>query len=248
MLRCRSKGRLLDRAMNPKGDDPMTEAVVVQDPKSKKRCRVVLVDDHAMVREALAQTLADYEWIEVVGQGDERHEAIRVVQRLMPDVLVLDYSIPGGGALPVIETLVNAHWASTKILVLTVHESFHYAVRVLQSGADGYAIKSAAVQELANAIRMVRDGEVYIAPSLSRDVLDRLRQPRHARKGLDALSPREFELLRSLGEGKTLKDAADSQGISVSTASTYRGRLMEKLDLSTTAELIRFALENDVAS
>lgn len=208
-------------------------------------CRVVLVDDHAMVREALAQILADCHWIEIVGQGSARHEAFEIVQQTLPNVLVLDYNIPGG-ALPVIESLVSARWSTTRVLVLTVHESLHYAVRALEAGADGFAIKSDAVQELVKAIREVWEGGIYLAPSLSQEVLRRLRTPRRARVGLDALSPREFELLRNLGEGKGLKEVARAQNISVSTASTYRSRIMQKLDLSTTAELIHFAIKNDI--
>jgi len=209
-------------------------------------CRVVLVDDHTMVREALSQLLEDCGWIEVVGQAGERKTAIEEVRRAVPDVLLLDYNIPGGGALKVIEVLQANHWTRTRILVLTVHESFHYAVRVLEAGADGFAIKSDAGKELLQAIDVVWKGGLYLAPSLSHEVLDHLRQPKRARVGLEALSPREFELFRILAEGKGLKEAAALQHISVSTASTYRGRIMEKLNLSSTAELIRFAIENGV--
>ena len=209
-------------------------------------CRVVLVDDHTMVREALSQLLEDCGWIEVVGQAGDRSSAVEAVQQAMPDVLLLDYNIPGGGALKVIETLTANRWTKTRILVLTVHESFHYAVRVLEAGADGFAAKSDAGQELIQAIHEVWKGGLYLAPSLAREVLQHLKRPKRARVGLESLSPREFELFRILGEGKGLKEAAAAQHISVSTASTYRSRIMEKLNLSSTAELIRFALTNGV--
>ena len=210
---------------------------------SSAACRVVLVDDHTMVREALSHILGESGWIEVVGEASDPAGAIKAVRDTAPDVLVLDYNIPDGGALPVIERLVAASWCNTKILVLTIHNSFHYAVRVLEAGADGFAVKADAFQELAKAIDEVWKSGLYLAPALSREVLNHLRQPRKERVGLDALSPREFELLRELGAGTGLKEAARHQNISVSTASTYRSRIMEKLKLSSTAELIHFAIE-----
>jgi DNA-binding NarL/FixJ family response regulator len=160
-------------------------------------------------------------------------------------VLVLDYSIPGGGAPPLIEDLVRLR-CRTRILLLTVHESIHYAVKVLEAGAHGYVIKSAAVKEIVEAIRDVNQNEIYISPKISHRVIDHLRRPKRDRVGLDSLSVREFELLRYLGAGMSLKEAAKRQHISTSTASTYRARLMEKLSLDNTAQLIRYALENDI--
>jgi len=127
-----------------------------------------------------------------------------------------------------------------------VHENIHYAVKVLEAGAHGYVIKSAAVRELVEAIQSVRDGEVYVSPKVSQKVLQHLRTPKSRRGGLEDLSPREFELLRALGAGLGLKECARRLHVTTSTASTYRARLMEKLGLSTTAEIIRFAIENDV--
>src|SRR5262249_49036296 len=129
---------------------------------------------------------------------------------------------------------------------LTVHENIHYCVKALECGADGYVVKSAAVAELVDAIRAVSGGEVYISPKVSQKVLQHLRQPKKDRIGLEALSQREFELLRFLGAGLSLKECANHLAISTSSASTYRSRLMEKLNLHSTAELIRFALENDI--
>ena len=124
-----------------------------------------------------------------------------------------------------------------KILVLTVHENIHYAVRVLDAGAHGYLIKSAAVDELVEAIDTVRQGRTFVSPRLSQDVLQHLRRPKRERVGLDALSQREFDLLRMLGAGKSLQECAAQMKVRTSTASTYRTRIMEKLNLTSTAEL-----------
>lgn len=207
--------------------------------------RVTLIDDHAMVRQALAAVLADSEGLEVVGQGEDVPGAVAAVRSGACDVLVLDYNLPGGGALSVIEEVARRK-LPVRVLVLTVHESAHYAVRVLEAGASGYMVKSGAVEELCDAIAAVHAGEVYVSPKLSGAVLDSLRRPKRERTGVSALSDREFELLRLLGGGAGLKEAAAALSVSVSAASTYRARLLKKLELNSTADLIRFALENEL--
>jgi DNA-binding NarL/FixJ family response regulator len=207
--------------------------------------RVVLADDHAMVREALAQILEESGCIRVVRQASNGPEALDAAARAAPDVLVLDYSMPDLDAGAAIQELLTRR-PQLKILVLTVHENIHYAVKVLESGAHGYVVKSAAVGELVAAIQAVSSGEVYISPKVSQRVIQHLRRPKRDRVGLEALSQREFEMLRVLGAGMSLKECARQLSISTSSASTYRARLMEKLQLNSTAEIIRFALENDI--
>jgi DNA-binding NarL/FixJ family response regulator len=209
--------------------------------------RTVLADDHNMVREALARILGEAPGIEVVAQARDGAELRRTVATTDPDVLVLDYSMPEHDPLAAIEDLL-ARKPGLGILVLTVHDNVHYALRVLQAGAQGYLIKSAAADELVEAIRAVSAGRIYLSASISHEVLDRLRRPRGRRSGIDALSPREFALLRMLGAGRTLQQCAREMHVSVSTASTYRARVMEKLELGSTAELIRFAMEHDLGS
>jgi DNA-binding NarL/FixJ family response regulator len=207
--------------------------------------RVVLADDHAMVREALAQILQESGCLRVVGQAADGPAAVEAVLRLRPDILVLDYTMPGLGAAEVMSSLRQLV-PGLKVLVLTVHENIHYCVQALESGAHGYVVKSAAVGELVEAIRAVSAGEVYISPKVSQKVIQHLRRPKKARVGLEALSQREFELLRLLGAGMSLKECAERLAISTSSASTYRSRILEKLNLNSTAEVIRFALENDI--
>lgn len=207
--------------------------------------RVVLADDHAMVREALAQILEESGCIKVVGQAADGPGAIETVTRARPDVLVLDYSMPGQGAPELLSSLRQL-LPDLKVLVLTVHENIHYCVQALECGAHGYVVKSAAVGELVDAIKAVSAREVYISPKVSQKVMQHLRRPKKDRVGLEALSQREFELLRLLGAGVSLKESAERLGISTSSASTYRARILEKLNLHSTAEVIRFALENDI--
>lgn len=207
--------------------------------------RVVLADDHEMVREALARILEGSGKISVVAQASDADQALVAVRATNPEVVVLDYSMPGQAAPDVIEELLRRS-SAIKILVLTVHENIHYAVRVLESGAHGYLIKSAAVDELVEGIETVHRGRIYVSHRVSQEVLQHLRQPKRERIGLGSLSQREFDLLRLVGAGKTLQQCAKQMKISTSTASTYRGRIMEKLNLTSTAELVRFALEHDV--
>jgi DNA-binding NarL/FixJ family response regulator len=207
--------------------------------------RVVLADDHTMIRETLAQVLQESGCIQVVGQAANGAGALETAASARPDVIVLDYSMPGMDAGSTIQALLG-RFPHLKVLVLTMHENIHYAVRVLESGAHGYVVKSAAVAELVEAIQTVSAGECYISPKLSGRVFQHMRQPRRDRVGLEALSQREFEVLCVLGSGMSLKECCRHLKISTSSASTYRARLMEKLNLHSTAELIRFALENDI--
>lgn len=213
--------------------------------ESNGRIRVVLADDHEMVREALARILEDSGKIRIVAQACDGTAAFDAVQRTGPEVIVLDYSMPNHDAPQLLERLGTA-FPDLKVLVLTVHENIHYAIRVLESGAHGYLIKSAALDELVAAIESVRRGQIYLSSAISQEVLQHLRRPRRERVGLSALSPREFDFLRRLASGLTLQETAAEMAISTSTASTYRTRIMEKLQVTTTAELIRFALENGV--
>ena len=210
-----------------------------------KRISVVLADDHTMVRESLARVLEDSGRVTVKGQASDGFALLEAVDREKPECVVLDYSMPKLDAPAVIERLSEAH-KGVKILVLTVHENVQYAVRALESGAHGYMIKSAAVDELVEAIDSVSRGGVYISPKVAQDVWSHLRRPRRSREGLDALSGREFDALRILGSGVSLKECADRMSVSVSTVSTYRARILEKLNLSSTAELIRFAMEKEL--
>lgn len=207
--------------------------------------RVVLVDDHEMVREALARILEASGRINIVAQANNGEQAVALAQSAKPEVIVLDYTLPGQDAPKVIEELSRVAPA-VKVLVLTVHENIHYAVRVLETGASGYLIKSAAVDELVDAISHVRKEEIYLSSKISGEVLRHMRRPKRERLGLDALSQREFDLLQLLGSGESLQECAKRMEISTSTASTYRSRIMEKLNLSNTASVIRYAIEQNL--
>ncbi len=212
---------------------------------TRRPIRVVLADDHAMVREALARVLEQSGDIHVTAQAEDGFLALEAVSTTQPDAVVLDYTMPKQDVGQTIERLLRLNPA-LKILILTVHENIHYAVRVLEAGAHGYLVKSAAVDELVEAIHAVCRGDIYLSSQVSQEVLRHLRRPRRQRVGLDALSQREFDFLRLYGSGKTLQQCAQDMNVTTSTASTYRARILEKLNLENSAELLRFALEQRI--
>lgn len=211
----------------------------------KKKIRVLLADDHAMVREGLSRVLEDTDDIVVVGQADNGLASVSLARSTKPDVVVLDYTMPKLDGLAATER-IRALLPKTKILILTVHDNIQFAVRILEAGAHGFLLKEAAADELIGAIRDVSSGKLPISPKIMEKLAAHLRQGGKSTVGLDSLSTREFELLRHLGVGKNIRESAECMCISESTASTYRSRLLEKLGLKTTGDLIRFALENDL--
>lgn len=206
---------------------------------------IVLADDHVMVRQSLASVLEASGEVMVVGQAGDGIELQEQVKRLRPGVLVMDYSMPNHDPGEIIKTLLK-EVDSLKILVLTVHENAHYAVRVIEAGAHGYLIKSSAVEELVGAIRTIHSGDVYISKKISPDVWAQLRRPKGSREGIEGLSQREFEVLRLIGQGANLQQCAQQLDISVSSVSTYRSRILQKLSLRSTGEVVRFAIENKI--
>ena len=183
--------------------------------------------------------------IEVVGEAGDGQEALRLLRQLHPDVAVMDLSMPGLDGIEVTKRMVS-EGMSTKALILTMHANEEYAVRVLQAGARGFIGKGAPSQDVAKAVRKVAAGGYYLPAELA-DALPK----RYARKGtgespLEALSDRELQVLKRLAEGRTSREIGQDLHISAKTVDTYRARLLTKLELDTTADLIRFALRHGV--
>jgi DNA-binding NarL/FixJ family response regulator len=207
--------------------------------------RVVLVDDHQMVRQGLAQALGDCDGIKVVGQAGSGNEALRIIAELTPKVVVLDYGLTDLDG-PAVTQRLRRECPGVHVVILTVHDNIHYVLKSMEAGALGFVVKADAVDELVKAIHTVSAGKSYISARLSDKVAQHLRGPKGRHVGLDKLSQREFELLRLMGRGMSLQECALQMKISESTASTYRARLMTKLELGNTAQIIRFAIENGI--
>ncbi|HZL99788.1 MAG TPA: response regulator transcription factor [Planctomycetota bacterium] len=209
--------------------------------------RVILVDDHEVVRQGLAQLLGDGAGICVVGQAGTGQAALEVAASTPADVLVLDYSLPDHTGAKV-TTQLRRDGSPLRIVILTVHDNVHYVLRAMDAGADGFVVKSDSVEELLRAIRRVHSGGVYVSPRLAEKVEQHQRGPKGHHVGLDKLSQREFELLRLTVRGLSLQECAQQMQVTESTASTYRARMMSKLEMTNNAQLIRFALENGITS
>ena len=209
------------------------------------RIRILLADDHAVLRTGLRMLISDHRDLEVVGEASDGDEAVRKAAILRPDVALVDISMPGTGGIKAIERIRQAAPA-TRVLVLTMHDVPAYLRAALAAGASGYVVKRAADSDLLAAIREVHRGRTVLDPSLAaRVVHGSLR-----RRGLTGptptapLSQREREVLELVAQGFTNQQIADHLGLSVKTVETYRARLVEKLGLQSRAELVRYALDS----
>lgn len=210
----------------------------------KKKIRLLIVDDHAVLRAGLRTLLNLQSDLEVVGEAAEGPEALEKVQRLQPDVVLMDISLPGMEGLEATAELKKRH-PEVRVLILTMHEDRRYLSPALKAGASGYVVKRAADTELLEAIRAVYRGDAFLHPSMAKvviqDYLDSSSKQQEAAE--QGLSDRERDVLRLIAEGRTYKEMAQLLGVSVKTIESYRERIKDKLRLTTRAELVRYALE-----
>lgn len=202
---------------------------------------VLLADDHAIVRQGLRRLLEDCRDIEIIGEASNGHEALRFIRQAQPNVVLMDLSMPG---LDGIETTkqIMSEGLKTKIVILTMHATEEYAARLLQAGAQGFVGKEAFGDEVVEAIRQVAAGKCYLPSALSRELPKRYARHQNDASPLQTLSDRELQVLKRLAEGCGIRAIAEELHLSVKTIETYRTRLGAKLDLKTTADLVRFAL------
>lgn len=208
---------------------------------------VVIADDHAVVRTGLRLLLEREVGIQVVGEAADGRQALEVVQRLQPDVLLLDISMPHCGGLAVLARL-KEHTPRTRALVLTMHSDEEYARQVLASGGAGYILKQAADEVVVAAIRRVHEGQVYVDPALMGPLLsDIIPREVHA-DPWDELSEREQEVITLVAWGHTSQEIAEKLHLSANTVDTYRARAMHKLGLSSRVQLVRYAVARGLLS
>lgn len=205
--------------------------------------KVLLADDHSIVRAGLRRLIEESGDMEVIAEAADGREALRSVEKDMPDVAVVDISMPGLDGLEVISRLTALH-PKLPVLVLTMHEEGQYVVRAIEAGAMGYITKQSAPEQLVNAIRKVLGGGRYLTDEAAEALALRVARGRQGQTALDALSMRELQVLRRLAIGNTNREIASMYGISIKTVDTYRARLLKKLDLRNNAELSRFAIQN----
>jgi two-component system invasion response regulator UvrY len=205
--------------------------------------RVLLVDDHAVVREGLKRILAEVPEIVVAREAGTAAEALEATRSDTYDVVLLDVSLPDGNGFDILTHLKDAH-PTLPVLIFSVHAERQYVARALQLGAAGYLTKRSAPQELVTALSHVVQGKRYISAALIEHVIDLLTEAHRA--GHATLSEREDQVLRRLASGQTMKEIAYELSLSIKTVSTYRTRLLKKLGLRTTADLVRYALQQEL--
>ncbi|MDD5765714.1 MAG: response regulator transcription factor [Candidatus Marinimicrobia bacterium] len=204
--------------------------------------RVLIIDDHTVVREGLKQIFSDESDIEVVDEARTGDEGLAKIEKHRPDVILLDISLPGKSGIEIIRQVKNQKIPS-KILVLTMYSEDQYAIRVLKSGADGYLTKDSASAELLSAVRQIYHKGKYINPSLAIKLASEIDD--HSEKSLhERLSNREFQVMKMLAAGKTVSEIALELNLSVKTISTNRSRLLEKTGLRNNAEVMKYAMKN----
>lgn len=212
-----------------------------------QKIRVLLVDDHTLLREGIRSLLENYEDLEVVAEAENGHQAIELVRKYKPDVVLMDIAMPLLNGIHATEQ-IRRERRCTQVLILSQHESEEYIRRALAVGASGFLIKDIKASELVHAIRAVDKGESILSPAVTRLVIeDYLRwgdiKPSEKSNGL---TPRENEVLQLIAEGNTNQQIADILCISIKTVQSHRSNLMKKLDFHDKSELIKYAIQKKI--
>jgi two-component system response regulator NreC len=208
-----------------------------------RKTRILLADDHAVVRQGFKMLLSAQPDMEIVGEAANGREAVESAESLRPDVVVMDVAMPELNGIEATRRLA-ASAPHTRVIALSMHKDSVYVREILRAGARGYLLKDSGAEDLVSAIRAVAKGESYLSPAVSNAVLDDYR--RHVTNPIDLLTSREREVLQMLAEGKTNKEIAGVLNLSVYTVDAHRGRIMEKLNLHSINDLVRFAVRNGI--
>ena len=212
-------------------------------PKAAARTKILLVDDHPMMREGLRGVINRERDLVVCGEAENAHQAMNAVQKLAPDLALVDVTLPGKSGLELVKDLKAMH-PRLVILAISMHDESLYAERMLRAGASGYITKQQPPEELIKAIRQVLDQRVYVSKEVSETLLRRFSwQPQGDRSPTKLLTDREFEIMQLFGEGKAPKEIASQLHLSAKTVSVHAANIRHKLNLKTTAQLIRFAVQ-----
>jgi two-component system response regulator NreC len=211
------------------------------------RLRILLADDHTLLRAGLRELLVSYDAFEVVGEASDGVEAVEAVRRIKPDLVILDIGMPKMRGIEAI-TEIKRDNPETKVLVLSMHDREEYVRQTLKNGADGYLLKKSAAKELVEALEHIASGSLYISPAISRQIVTTwLQQDDHsdlAAQYETRLTEREKAVMKLLAEGYTNKEVAAVLTISPKTVETHRAHIMTKLEIRTLPDLVRYAIKN----
>lgn len=204
--------------------------------------RIVLADDHNLVRSGLKSLLSEMKDVEVVAEASNGRQAVDLVQSVKPDVVLMDIAMNELNGIDACEIITRDH-PQVRTIILSMHDSGEYVAKALKAGAKGYVLKDAAPLELEFALQAVAVGETYLSPKVSRQVVQSYVQPPGSGDaGLESLSPRQKEILKAIAGGRSTKQIAYDLGLSVKTIETHRAQIMERLDIHDLAGLVRFAI------
>ncbi|MGE5263869.1 MAG: response regulator [Acidobacteriota bacterium] len=205
--------------------------------------RVLLADDHDLVRAGFRALLESFEGVQVVGEAADGRAALKLVETLKPDLVLMDIAMPELNGLEA-TALIARDSPQVRVLILSMHANEEYARRALRAGAQGYILKRASTAELELAVRAVARGEPYLTPAISKHLLADFARRSDAPSPLEQLSPRQREVLQLIAEGHSRKEIAEKLSISVKSFDVYRRQIMEQLGIEDTAGLVRFAIQN----
>jgi len=205
--------------------------------------KVLLADDHSIVREGLRKVLEDSNEIEVIAEAADGEEALDEAMNKKPDVAIIDISMPGMDGLEVV-TRIKSYCSDVPVLILTMHDEEQYVIRAIEAGAFGYVTKQSAPEQLVAAVKKIHSGGMYLTEKASEALALRVIRGNKSGGLTESLSMRELQVLRKLAMGSTNREIATSYNISVKTVDTYRSRILKKLGLRNNAELSRYAIQN----
>jgi len=208
-----------------------------------EKVRILIVEDHEIFRLGIKELINHEPDLIVCGEADDVDTARNMIRELNPDMVIVDITLKKSNGMDLIKE-IGAHYKAIKILVLSMHDELLYAERSLQSGAQGYIMKQETSKSIIKAIRHILQGNIHVSENIMCNLLNRVRtgQDSFEKSPVDQLTDRELSVLRLLGEGKSTGDIAQEMHLSVSTISTYRERIKEKLQLKNAAELVRYAI------
>jgi len=206
-----------------------------------EKIKILLVDDHAIMRDGIKALLSIYDDIEVIGEASAGREAMEMARELNPDVVVMDISMPGMDGLEVTHRLTKRN-PRMKVIILTQHDNREYILSTIKVGAAGYIPKKALGSDLVSAIRAIRSGDSFLYPSAARTLIDDYRKQAEQPDIYESLTEREREILKLIAEGRTSREIAEALYISQKTVQGHRTKIMEKLDLHNRTELIKYAM------
>jgi DNA-binding NarL/FixJ family response regulator len=210
--------------------------------------RLLLVDDHWLVRASLKSLLDDFKGVEVVAEASNGREALEQIAQHRPDLILMDISMPELNGVEATRRIVDQH-PDTRVIVLSMHASEEHVLRALRAGASGYVLKGSAPRELELAIDAVARGQLFLSPAISRHIIEiYLNRTAEKSSALDQLTPRQREILQLIAEGHSSKQIAQMLDTSVKTIESHRASLMERLDIHDIAGLVRYAVRNGLVS